>query len=102
MAWSATQYSKFEAERNRPVYDLLARLHQPHVATAVDLGCGPGNSTELLAARFPGATVSGLDTSTEMLDAARARLPHIKFELADIATWTAPSRWSPGTLRPWR
>ena len=89
MTWSATQYSKFEAERNRPIHDLLAQLPQHDVATAVDLGCGPGNSTELLAAQFPGATVTGLDTSTDMLDAARARLPDIRFELADIATWTA-------------
>jgi len=91
MTWSATQYSKFEAERNRPIYDLLAQLPQPRIATAVDLGCGPGNSTELLAARFPDATVTGLDTSTDMLDAARKRLPDVQFELADIATWSAAS-----------
>jgi trans-aconitate 2-methyltransferase len=91
MNWSATQYSKFEAERNRPIHDLLAQLPQATIATAVDLGCGPGNSTELLAARFPGAMVTGLDSSTDMLDAARKRLPHLRFELADIATWSAPA-----------
>jgi trans-aconitate 2-methyltransferase len=90
MAWSATQYSKFENERNRPIRDLIAQLSRERVATAVDLGCGPGNSTELLATRFPDATIIGIDTSTDMLDAARVRLPKLRFELEDIATWAAP------------
>jgi trans-aconitate 2-methyltransferase len=90
MTWSAAQYSKFEAERNRPIHDLLAHLPQQQISSAVDLGCGPGNSTEFLAARFPGAKITGLDSSTNMLDAARKRMPNATFELADIATWSAP------------
>ena len=87
MTWSAAQYSKFEAERNRPIHDLLAQLTgEPRVA--VDLGCGPGNSTELLAARFPGAKVTGIDSSQNMLEAARKRMPGTPFELGDIATWS--------------
>ena len=89
MTWSATQYSRFETERNRPIRDLLAQLAHERVVTAVDLGCGPGNSTELLAAQFPDATITGIDTSTDMLEAARARLPDVHFELADLATWSA-------------
>ncbi len=54
---------------------------------AVDLGCGPGNSTALIAARFPDGEVVGLDTSPAMLDSARARLPHLRFALADAAKW---------------
>ena len=90
MAWSATQYSRFETERNRPIRDLIAQLVQQRVTTVVDLGCGPGNSTELLVARFPDAAIIGIDTSTDMLEAARLRLPNVRFDLADIATWDAP------------
>lgn len=87
MSWSASQYSKFEAERNRPIFDLLGQIHTQPVRTAVDLGCGPGNSTELLRARFQEASVIGIDSSADMIAAARTRLPDVTFRIADIATW---------------
>ncbi|CAB5709756.1 Trans-aconitate 2-methyltransferase [Delftia tsuruhatensis] len=92
MSWSAKQYTTFEQERTRPVRDLVAAIADipgREVGLAVDLGCGPGNSTEVLAQRFAGATVTGLDNSEDMLDAARKRMPGTAFELADIALWTA-------------
>ena len=88
MAWSAQQYVKFEDERTRPVRDLIARIPLGEARLAVDLGCGPGNSTELLAERFPGATVIGVDDSANMLDAARKRLPGRRFDLQDITDWS--------------
>lgn len=87
MSWSAAQYQLFERQRTRPVHDLLAAVHTAPVTTAIDLGCGPGNSTEVLAARFPGATVTGLDSSADMVAAARRRLPGMPFDLADITQW---------------
>lgn len=87
MTWSAKLYSTFEQERTRPVRDLVAAIATANVQTAVDLGCGPGNSTEVLARRFPNANVSGMDSSGDMLDNARKRLPALNFELADIANW---------------
>jgi trans-aconitate 2-methyltransferase len=91
MTWSAKQYSTFEQERTRPVRDLVAAIPARDVSIAVDLGCGPGNSTEVLAQRFPGATVTGIDNSDDMLAAARKRLPSLDFELADIGAWN-PAR----------
>jgi trans-aconitate 2-methyltransferase len=91
--WNADLYRQFEDERTRPARELLARVTLDAPAVAVDLGCGPGNSTELLANRFPAAAVIGLDTSDSMLESARARLPQCRFERADIVTWrpdTAP------------
>ncbi len=90
MSWSARQYTSFEAERTRPVRDLLNGVHTESVRRAVDLGCGPGNSTEVLAARFPDAEVSGLDSSADMIEAARKRLPGVRFDLASILEWDDP------------
>ncbi|RYZ43118.1 MAG: trans-aconitate 2-methyltransferase [Myxococcaceae bacterium] len=88
MDWSAAQYTRFEEERNRPIRDLLARIPTVEVERAADIGCGPGNSTELLRARFPRATLTGMDSSEDMLAAARERLPGVRFDKADIATWS--------------
>jgi trans-aconitate 2-methyltransferase len=90
MSWSASQYTKFEDERTRPVRDLLAQVRNRNVAHAVDIGCGPGNSTELLRARFPEAVVTGMDSSADMIEAARKRLPGVRFEIDDIAGWRSP------------
>jgi trans-aconitate 2-methyltransferase len=89
MAWSAKQYLAFEDERTRAVRDLVSAIAAPAVRSAIDLGCGPGNSTEVLAARFPEARITGLDSSPDMIAAARARMPRVKFDLRDIADWLA-------------
>jgi trans-aconitate 2-methyltransferase len=88
-SWSAQQYSKFERERTRPVRDLVAAIPAADVKYAVDLGCGPGNSTEVLAQRYPHAEVVGMDNAQDMIEAARKRLPSVRFELSEISTWSA-------------
>ncbi len=87
MTWSAAQYTKFEEERTRPVRDLVARVPLAHARRVADIGCGPGNSTEVLRARFPEAEIVGIDSSPDMIAAARRRLPGVAFEVADIETW---------------
>ena len=86
--WSSRQYLKFEDHRTRPVRDLLAAVPTTDVRAACDLGCGPGNSTEVLIGRFPEADVVGVDNSPDMIAAATARLPAVRFERADAAIWT--------------
>lgn len=86
-AWNAAQYVKFEDERTRPVRDLLAAVPLEAPRRAVDLGCGPGNSTEAILARFPGVAVAGMDSSPDMLAAARKRLPGVAFLAGDLVDW---------------
>jgi trans-aconitate 2-methyltransferase len=105
--WSPATYLRFEDERTRAARDLLAQVPLERARRVVDVGCGPGNSTELLAARYPDAEVVGLDNSPAMLDEARRRLPGLRFEIADAATWlpapevdlvyaNATYQWIPG------
>jgi trans-aconitate 2-methyltransferase len=90
--WSASQYLKFEDERTRPPRDLIAQIPLARAERVIDLGCGPGNSTELLVARYLDAEVIGLDSSPDMLAQARARLPKCAFIQADLVSWTPPQR----------
>lgn len=85
--WNPQLYRQFESERTRPARELLARIPLNTVNFATDLGCGPGNSTELLAQRWPEARITGIDTSEAMLEQARARLPSCTFQQADISRW---------------
>ncbi|MGO4306163.1 trans-aconitate 2-methyltransferase [Cupriavidus sp. RAF12] len=90
MTWSATQYVQFEDERTRPVRDLVGAIPTQQAKRVVDIGCGPGNSTEVLAARYPDAEATGLDSDQDMVTAARKRLADIRFDIADVATWNDP------------
>ena len=87
MSWSAKQYVVFEVERTRPVRDLLAALPPIDARSVIDLGCGPGNSTEMLAACYPEAQVAGIDSSADMIAAARGRLPQVRFAVQDLLAW---------------
>src|SRR5919201_1317753 len=90
--WGARQFLKFEDVRTRPPRDLLAQVPLQSPRRVVDLGCGPGNSTELLIERFPQAEVIGLDSSPDMLRQARERLPGRTFVQADLSTWLPRER----------
>lgn len=88
MAWDPKTYLSFGAERTRPAAELLARVPLETASRVADLGCGPGNSTALLRARWPKAEIDAIDSSAEMLKEARASGLDAHLIEADIAQWT--------------
>jgi trans-aconitate 2-methyltransferase len=91
MSWNPDQYLKFAAPRLQPAIDLLARVPSSNPHTIYDLGCGAGNVTQLLAARWPQAAITGVDDSAEMLAKARAAAPAVQWVLQSLANWRAPA-----------
>ena len=91
--WNPAQYLKFSDDRTRPAVELLGRVRLVSPGHIVDLGCGPGNSTELLKQRWPGASILGVDKSPDMLDSARKAHPGWVWEEADIASWMPEQRF---------
>lgn len=85
--WSPTQYLKFADERTRAARDLLAQVPLERARKVYDLGCGPGNSTELLIERFPEARITGVDSSPSMLAEAREAYPQGRFIEGDLTSW---------------
>jgi trans-aconitate 2-methyltransferase len=86
--WKPDQYLKFAAERTQPCRDLAARTAIENPRRVIDLGCGPGNSTEVLSARWPAAELTGLDSSAEMIARARSLHNDWRWQAGDIAAWT--------------
>lgn len=89
--WDPVGYLDFDDHRARPFHDLLARIGAPRTGggaprRVVDLGCGPGHLTAVLAGRWPEAAIEALDSSAEMVAAARDR--GVPVRLGAVQTWT--------------
>ncbi len=86
--WDPGKYGEFAAERSRPFFDLVDRVGIVP-SSVVDLGCGPATLTSALLERWPGARVTGVDSSPEMVATARAHAvpDRLDIELADIRDW---------------
>ena len=108
MAWDPTRYLTFGDERSRPFLDLVARIHAEAPRHVVDLGCGTGHLTALLARRWPDAQVEGVDSSPEMVGAADP-LSGVTCRVGDLRDWApdepvdvlvtnAALQWVPGHL----
>lgn len=109
-SWDPERYLTYADERGRPFLDLISRITAVEPLRVVDFGCGPGNLTRILPARWPGAEVVGLDSSQEMVDRANVeRIAGVRFEVADLRVWqpaepvdvlvsNATLQWVPGHL----
>ncbi len=86
-SWDPAQYLKVSDHRLRPALDLLARVPLADPRRVYDLGCGSGHITRMLADRWPGADVVGLDNSPQMLAQARETPSRVQWEQTDLAEW---------------
>lgn len=82
--WNANQYLKFKNERTQPAIDLVNRIDNINPKKIADIGCGPGNSTQVLAARFTDAYILGVDNSENMISSAKQNYPEMDFAICDI------------------
>src|SRR6478672_11822675 len=89
--WNPDLYLKFSDHRARPAADLIARIKLENPKRIIDLGCGTGNSTEQVHARWPQAEITGLDSSASMLKQAGTRHPDWQWDHTDIDQWRPES-----------
>lgn len=96
MRWDAAQYEQFDDHRTRPFRDLLARVPLADAERIVDLGCGNGLATLSMLDRWPDARIIGVDSSDNMLDAARRHDANgrVEWVKGDVA------QWNPGQPAP--
>jgi trans-aconitate 2-methyltransferase len=84
--WDPAQYGRFAAERDRPFFDLTARIDASAPRHVVDVGCGQGHLTAKLAERWPGAVIEGFDSSLQMIADAPS-VAGVSFSVADARDW---------------
>src|SRR5439155_2734957 len=87
--WNADQYLKFEDERTQPCRDLVARVSLADVRTVIDLVCRLLLEKKIVAERWPGAEITGLDDSASMIEDARRRQPQYRWIIQDITRWAS-------------
>lgn len=90
VAWDPAQYEAFRGPRTRPALDLIAALPPLDPRIIVDLGTGTGHIAQMLAARYPDAEVTGVDSSPTMLARAAAQKFRVQWQLGDLASWSPP------------
>ena len=65
--------------------EVLARVKTHPITRVLDLGCGPGHTTRMLADMFQAAQVTGIDASNAYVSEATANAsPRCNFERADV------------------
>jgi len=86
--WNPDSYLQFKKERTLPSVDLVGRIEGINPATIIDVGCGPGNSTQVLASRWGASAILGIDNSPAMIEKARQDYPSQKWEVMDARNIT--------------
>lgn len=85
MSWNSQQYLRFKTERTQPAIDLVNRINMDNPKRIIDIGCGPGNSTQVLASRYPNAYILGVDNSENMIETAKKNYPGLDFKICDVS-----------------
>ena len=91
--WNPELYLKFGKERTQPSIDLVSRIDKSNPESIVDIGCGPGNSTQILVSRWPSASVTGIDNSPAMIEKAKTDYPSQEWLLSDAGRDALPGKF---------
>lgn len=91
--WNPDLYLQFRSERTQPSIDLINRIHNIEPKSIIDIGCGPGNSTQMLVNRWPEAKITGLDSSAAMIAKAKQDYPNQEWIVADASTYAPENEY---------
>ncbi len=80
MKWDPEAYLSFDRPRLQPALDLISKIPSINPKQIADIGCGPGNVTQILKQKWPTALVKGYDSSQEMLTKAKKSFPELNWE----------------------
>lgn len=90
MRWNPEIYNQFKSIRYQPFFDLMEMISKDNLKNGVDIGCGTGEQTSILAQKFDTAAFLGIDPSPEMLSESKDReSSNVRFRLATVEEFIA-------------
>lgn len=86
--WNAGAYARESGLQWAMAEEVLALLHVSGQERVLDVGCGDGKITAVIAERVPGGSVAGIDPSRDMIAFAARKFdpvshPNLRFEVGD-------------------
>ena len=90
--WNPNLYMQFRSERTQPSIDLISKINTVEPKSIIDVGCGPGNSTQVLVNRWPKARITGLDSSSAMIQKAKHDYPKQDWIVAEALSYESEIR----------
>ena len=91
--WNPNEYLRFKTERTQPSIDLVSRINRANPKSIIDIGCGPGNSAQILKKRWSKSHITGLDNSPAMIDQARKNYPHQEWILSRVSDYETDQKF---------
>jgi trans-aconitate 2-methyltransferase len=91
--WNPDLYLKFDKERTQPSIDLVSRIKSDNPLKIIDIGCGPGNSTQILIQKWPDSHIIGIDNSPAMIEKAKNDYPNQNWKLLDAGINEIPDTY---------
>lgn len=91
--WQPDLYLQFKSERTQPSIDLVSKINQVNPKRIIDIGCGPGNSTQILAQKWPKSKIVGIDSSASMIEKAKQDYPNQEWIIANASSYESEMKF---------
>lgn len=78
-AWDSEDYAKHSSVQYQWAQELINKLHLKGTESVLDIGCGDGKVTALISSHLPEGSITGIDSSENMISLAQKNFPSLNY-----------------------